>query len=545
MMRGLLDLFWVLALGVVMLHAQTGSPADRQSPSDARVWTSTDGKKITAEYLGVLEQSTYLKLDNGNVVPCPLDKLSPVDIKFVSDHPLEYRLSWQAWTAQLPLRMVEVHREPKQDNLFVYSTQKFRFCTNANFSDNLMKDVAQIFEQTYDLHAHSPFGVLAEPVEKYYQAELWATAIEYMSARQKYGSPENLMQPTAGVYLLGPKKFLARLDLMGVKEGSAGWRKKQAGEKDSNVGDYDLSTIVHELTHMLTHDMLNNLPIWMNEGYAEYVGHIPMKNAMFLTDHKNIRAGVINAMFKDEENRNRPVIISVNGGRNANAAEKTTKTKPKSLTYRLLSVASILSMNDDQWNNRSNPSKRVGRPGVIDATPPITVSSNPDTMMLRYRTAHLIFYYFIEIEGEAGVQKIRRALDENRKLMAQYEEYVNAFNAYKTEYDKFKSLPGVKDLGDGRIQYPSNLTPPKAPELGFDPNTMKYKGLEALLGDESAETVGNRIEEALRKDLGLTINFERRDLPSVGGSNRPYGPRPYPPFGPSQPRGPIAVPVGN
>ena len=543
-MTRLLAVCCVLTLGVILLRAQTGSPTGKPFPSDSRVWTSTDGKKITAEYLGVLDQSVYLKLGSGNVIPCPLDKISEADVKFIKDHPLEYRLSWQAWPVQLPLRMVEVRREPKQDNLFVYSTQKFRFYTNANFSDSLMKDVAQIFEQTYDLHAHSPFGVLAEPVDKYFQAELWARAAEYMSARQKYGSPENLLQPTAGVYLLGPKKFLARLDLMGVKEGSAGWRKKQAGEKDSTVGDYDLSTIVHELTHMLTHDMLNNLPIWMNEGYAEYVGRIPMKNAMFQTDHKNIRAGVIQAMVKDEECRHRPVITSVNGGKNTNTSEKTTKTKPKSLTYTLLSIDSILNINDDQWNNRSSPPVRVGRPGVVEVGPPVTVSSNPDTMMLRYRTAHLIFYYFIEIEGEAGVQKIRRVLDENRKLRAQYEEYVNAFNAYKTEYDKFKSLPGVKELGDGRIQYPANLIPPKAPELGFDPNTMKYKGLEALLDGESSETVGKRIEEALRKDLGLTINFERRDLPSVGGSNRPYGPLPYPPNGPGQPHGPMPVP-GN
>lgn len=59
------------------------------------------------------------------------------------------------------------------------------------------------------------------------------------------------------------KVSLAPLDLMGVQPGPTGWRK-------GSQADYDPSTMVHELTHMLTHDMLDILPLWVNEGYAEY-----------------------------------------------------------------------------------------------------------------------------------------------------------------------------------------------------------------------------------------------------------------------------------
>lgn len=73
----------------------------------------------------------------------------------------------------------------------------------------------------------------------------------------------------------------------------------------------------------------------------------------------------------------------------------------------------------------------------------------------------------------------------------------------------FYELPGVTKLPDGRFQYPPNLSPPKAPE-GEPPdvNALKLGGLSALLDGESAETVGSRIEEALRKDLGINLTFE-------------------------------------
>jgi hypothetical protein len=115
-----------------------------------------------------------------------------------------------------------------------------------------------------------------------------------------------------------------------------------------------------------------------------------------------------------------------------------------------------------------------------------------------YRTAHLIIYYFIQIEGEKGVMKIRKFLEENQKIMSRYNLYVQAF----------MKLPGVIKLDDGRIQYPSTLNPPVAPPEPFtDPNSLKLGGLSALLDGESADVVGARIQEALIKDLGVKFFF--------------------------------------
>ena len=76
----------------------------------------------------------------------------------------------------------------------------------------------------------------------------------------------------------------------------------------------------------------------------------------------------------------------------------------------------------------------------------------------------------------------------------------------------FLKLPGVSKLPDGRIQYPSDLQVPQAPTPPFtDPNMVKLGGIDALLGGESAAVVGQRIENALRQDLGVKLKFGDSD----------------------------------
>ena len=221
---------------------------------DLRAWTRTDGKSVTAQYLGVLNQNVYLKLADGRVVPCPLSSLSSEDGAFVKAHPMTYRANWQAWPASIPMISISVRGEPVPGGKVVYTTRKFRFSSDVDIGADLMKDLGRVFEMTYDLHSVSPFGILATPNNGFYQAELYGTAANY----QKAGGPPK----TAGVYKIKERVFLAPLDTMGVESGPKGWRK-------ISKADYNASTVVHELTHMLTHDMLDNLPIWASEGYAE------------------------------------------------------------------------------------------------------------------------------------------------------------------------------------------------------------------------------------------------------------------------------------
>jgi hypothetical protein len=463
-----------------------------QAGKNDRDWTNLDGKKIRAVYLGTREGDVALRLHDGKIVMVPVIKLSNDDNEFLKDNPLAYRPAWQAWPpdAGKMIQYPEVESESSDSNGVVYVTPRFRFHCDVNLSPSLMKDIARVFELTHHLHSKSPFGILAKPEKDLFEARLMGKLQDYRAA----GGPMN----SAGVYLSDKKIFLAPLELMGMKEADAGWRKV--------TDEYDPSTIIHELTHMLTHDMLVNLPTWANEAYAEYISNIPIKHKAFQTEPDQIREGVRDVFVRDYlKSRTRP------GGKlpDFGKADKIKYLKSNSVPY-LYKVAKVLRMTDAEWATGHPPGGGVSPPGVPTAggfgqrQPPADRNRLPRL----YRTAHLIFYYFIQIEGEQGVAKIRRFFDENKIHMARYERYREDFAHYEAEWNAFTALPGVEKLADGKVRYPAHLKPPVEPKAPFtSADVLKLGGLDALLGGESAEIVAGRIEEALVNDLGINLRF--------------------------------------
>lgn len=469
------------------------TPAGPAKPV-VRQWTSTGGKALTAEYLGVQGVNVVLKLPDGKITPIPLFKLSEADNTFVSANSFTYQEPWQAWPAEshLAIPTVEVKESPGERGFFVYTTAHFRFRSDVNLGTTLMKDLARVFELTYQLHTKSPFGILAKPENNLFEARLFGNKNDYYTS----GAPPR----TAGVYILKDRQFLAPLDMMGVVPGSAGWRKASGAA-------YDPSTIVHELTHMLTHDMLNNLPTWMNEGYAEYIEYIPLEGWSFKVSKDKIKQGMLDSFVSKYEKR-------ISSGRKEVVKLKGTERKDflkSNKIPKLFSVSKVLALTDKDW-------VAAGSSGL---TPPGELSN----MQRLYLTAHAIFYYYIQIEGEKGVAKIRRCIELNRRQVARYNEYLDDFKEYQQQIEEFCKLPGVTKLPDGRIQYPTNLTLPTAPKPPFtDPNTLKQSGLAALLDGESAEVVGQRIEDALRDDLKINLRFADYVAPRI---DRGYFPPPF------------------
>ncbi len=487
-MTALQAIFRIFLIVPILGWSQEPPPAG--SNVVAREWTSTDGKKITAAYVGVKNDNVALQLANGKTTFVPVSRLSAEDNAYLRANQFDYREAWQTWPAKSRQAMALVSvTEDKGDasfpGAFVYKTPHFRFVSDVDLGTALMKDLARVFELTYHLQAVSPLGTLAEPVGNgLFDAKLFGETQTYF----KKGGPPS----TAGVYLLKEKVFLAPLDLMGVHKGSTGWRK--------DPSHHDFSTIIHELTHMLTHGMLDNLPVWVNEGYAEYIASIPMERYAFMTSEEDIRNGVLDALinYTDRiEGTRKPRTGVLPKADRINFAKRESGPT-------LFKVENILMMNDVEWATGSKTPTASGSP-----SPSKTSRDDLLRMPKLYRTAHLIIYYFIQIEGEKGVLKIRRFLEENQKKMSHYHQYLADFESYETKMEAFIKLPGVVTLGDGKIQYPSKLTPPVAPKAPFtDPDSLKLGGVDALLGGESASAVGARVEAALVKDLGVKFRFE-------------------------------------
>jgi hypothetical protein len=476
-----------------MLLAMSAAGLAQQATTAAatRVWTNTNGKQLTAEYLGIRGGDVALRLPGGKISFVPLSGLSTADNAFVKANRLDYHERWQSWPADASQSMpaLTVSEEAGAAGTYTYTTKNFRFRCDVNLGATLMKDLARTFELTLQLHAKSPFGILAKPEKDRFEAKLFGKLDDY----RKAGGPGQ----TAGVYLPKQKVFLAPLELMGVEagSGSAGYRKIS--------DEYDVSTIVHELTHMLTHEMLGNLPLWVNEGYAEYIASIPIQAKVFKTDPAKIRESI-----RD--------VIAVGHFRTLSDKQKAAWGKEERDKYLqgsevppLYRIANVLQMTDDEWTKGYKP--LVSGP-VPDRSGPVvqyTPVSNLNRLPRLYRTAHLIIYYFIQIEGEKGVTKLRKFLEENRRNLDRLEQLNQDFEDYEKAMVAFMAQPGVEKLPDGRFRYPANLTPPKAPE-GAPPdlNSLKLGGLSFLLEGESAEVVGERIQSALRKDLEINLTFQ-------------------------------------
>jgi DNA-dependent RNA polymerase auxiliary subunit epsilon len=468
-----------------------------------REWTNMEGKKITAEYLGHREADVALKLSDGKIVFVPAIKLSTPDNAFLKENHKIYMPPWATWSeaSRMPIRAINVSEELIKEGGAYYTTEHFRFHCDVNLGPTLMKDIATVFELTYHLHKNSPLGLLAAPDEKYFPARLLGKLTDY----HQQGGPRN----SAGVYMPKEKVFLAPLELMGMESGTAGWKKVRR--------EYDPSTIVHELSHMLTHDILNNLPVWVNEGYAEYICHIPIKNDAFQTDKGPMREAIRDMFFDyhvkaSTRNESKPPKFSNSDKSNYLASSNVPD---------LYKVSKVLTMTDEEWATGrppapkpqiNNQSGNAGGNGTI--VPPTTMGFGfaPPGQLPRlarlYHTAHLIIFYYLEIEGEKGVTKIRKFLEKNRTQIKIYEKYREDFKTYEKEWAAFTALPDVKKVDGNRIEYPSHLTPPKAPdEPNIDQNFMNLHGLSELLDGESAEVVGDRIEKALIKELEINFDF--------------------------------------
>jgi hypothetical protein len=482
-------LFFILAWGMTL---DATSQSQIPTANLVREWTNAEGKKLQAEYLGHRDDEVVLKLTNGKIVFVPAVKLSNSDNSFLNQHYKFYLPPWQGWSSESrkPLPSIQVQEQVLNEHSINYTTPHFQFHCDVNLGNKLMKDIATIFELTYQLHKHSPLGIMAKPKEKYFEARL-------ISDRHKYiflGGPKN----SAGVYLTKEKIFMAPLEGMGVESGTAGWRKIS--------GEFQPDTIVHELTHMLTHDVLGDLPLWVNEGYAEYISNIPIKNNAFQTDHKNLREGIRDMFFEIYvESRSRP---------GQEPQRYTDKDKENYFqgndAPQLYHIDKVLQMTDTEWHTGRPPLP----PGTLNPhqVPGQRIVTGVWTQGIRmsrlYQTAHLIMYYYLEIEKEKGVVKIRKFLDKNRQHMALFEQYEKDYETYEKEWKSFASLPGVTQLDDGRVQYPAHLRAPVAPKApDIDPERMNLFGLSELLEGESVAALGAKMEKALIDDLGIQFKF--------------------------------------
>ncbi len=157
----------------------------------------------------------------------------------------------------------------------VFSSNHFQYESPVALDDAAQKTVARLCECAYA--ANKAIGEVipvpratAERGDRKFMVQLWPN----MQSYHDNGGP----QGSAGVFV-GALRRIAGVRT--TNEQSIAMDKVMIPFPSLGIGaggsvvkeDIDTHALVHELTHQQF--LLNNLPIWANEGWAEYVGYIP------------------------------------------------------------------------------------------------------------------------------------------------------------------------------------------------------------------------------------------------------------------------------
>jgi hypothetical protein len=467
-------------------------------PGKVRIWKDNQSRALEAAMRGYDNGDLILWLKDGRIVRVSLRTLSLEDQHYAVFHAEELaggtsyaptfagatspaatiptspaagvapgRPISGAWPSRvaLPISSVQcrVISEDKANKKFVYQTAHFEFRSEGQLGQAVMSDVSRIFEATYTMLSQSPWGVLATPEDgKFFRAELFETRGSYLAT----GAPSN----SGGVYLLTDRVFRVPFESLGLKETNRGYIKDQ---------NYGTKTLVHELTHMLHHDVLPLLPIWVVEGMAEYTECIPFRSSTFWVD--SIHDGV-----KNYNKGNRGDITPA---------------------YRL---SAVIAMTSRDWSAGRKLGPPPARPsgGVGLPVPPPIMELDPDLQRSLYHSGLLLVYYFMHLEGDGKGTRFMQFLETTRKDVTAWRSYQQGFVTYRQQMDEFMRKPGVKDLGGGRFSYPSELAPPQPPREPFDvpSDQMVLRHLPLLLNGKTPEQVAIEAETALKK-AGLQLNY--------------------------------------
>ena len=479
--------------------------------AEMRRWTNGAGKVLQAEFAGVEEGRVQLILANGSRAVVELQSLSVEDQVWVKGHPApttKTAVGLPPSVAALPppekRRMPDQVREPllyttirvvrEKPSDCLYESEHFQFKTTAKLGVALMKDICRAFESTYELVRLMPWGIQPRPEEgrDKFQAEFYETREQYLAT----GAPSW----SAGVYSLKDKVFRIPFEELGISA------QPGAGGAYYRKGAINNDTITHEITHQMMHGYVPYMPVWLVEGLAEYTSNLPYRGGVFQVSEdasafvapKGTAASSRRGLFNFMVQRQRPGWTGVQ-----NLWVFTTDITTANPITRFTLMEDNLA------------------PPVTSDVPPASRSAD---IASNYHSGHLLTYFLVRDRDGLPLKRYFDALrDEAAKwppfwhaldnYKAALEKLRPAYVAYEKEMEAFLLKPGVTKLEDGRISYPTTLTPPAdPPELPkppltpdrTDPKAVCAKHLGILLDGRSLDQLN---EEVVRmfQNLGFPL----------------------------------------
>lgn len=221
-------LLLLLPFGVVgSIHAESGRMV--------RTWTDTTGRTLQAALLGFDSGQVALQFPDGKITRLQASQLSESDRDFIGRHIAEVfdpitgkavpmsgavKLEEMSFTAgrRWPSKFIApdsltlarpagVKLDPRR---YLYRTRRFEYAlfSGAPMDSSTMKEIARVFEGTYELLRSSPWGIQAQPQEGLFRAEVYTSFNDYHSAGGPAGS--------SGVYFVNGRVFKLPIQSLGL-----------------------------------------------------------------------------------------------------------------------------------------------------------------------------------------------------------------------------------------------------------------------------------------------------------------------------------------
>ncbi|MBX7210569.1 MAG: hypothetical protein K1X78_19840 [Verrucomicrobiaceae bacterium] len=476
------------------------------SSAESRTWTNAQGKQIQAALVRVDGGNVILSLASGQPATVALASLSPADQEYARLHAADTagdgaRKPWnqRSMPSSVSERQIDMNVRLVKDSPgdYVYRSGNFEFRSTAKLGLIVMNEVCRMFESTHELVGSLPWGIVPRPEEgrQVFMAELFETREQYLAT----GAPEW----SGGYYSSKDKIFRIPFKELGLSS---------KGKVYTRTGPINNDTITHEITHQMMHEYLPYVPVWLLEGTAEYTSNLPYKGGVF-----NIAAAVPG--FKDMRAEFR-------------------KPRQRGLSFYRRYAPKWIGV-PELWRFTTSITERDGNrpaavpekkqdasggvtPGQVPGPLNVTLVTKPEDLADRYFSSHTLVFFFVHLDGSGKGERLKRyfdALYEEKKKWPSFWKEVGAYNkkldelrpayaAYRQAMDEFMKMPGVKDLGGGRFEYPKSLTPPQAPPAApkvpvppdnTDPGAVRTKHLDVLLDGRTLEQLESEVRAAYQK----------------------------------------------
>lgn len=284
-----------LVASIVFIFSLSASEAPRQ-------WVNQEGRSIMGTLVAADEKRCTLELTDGRNATFPIADLNEDSQNLVREwvaaqekNGVPVRRPIKPWPTKASAgenSRFTSHEDKTGIGAHIYRSRHFELQSDVPLLSGTVKEFTDIFEATMAAVKALPMDIDPKPPGDYHGVSLILDETNYLNSGGYPG--------TAGIYNAGTKRLVISLSNMGFSMDDQRLRL-----------DYRRSLIVlkHEAAHQVTGAWMLRLPIWLAEGWAEYIASVPYENGTYhFTNMTEATTNYLNKWRRDEDQRRIPII---------------------------------------------------------------------------------------------------------------------------------------------------------------------------------------------------------------------------------------------